>query len=164
MSVCCHARCREFENFPEGEISEMVDLYMQKGFTEEDARTVITTYTGRDEYKDAFIDHMMTEELGYIVPKGDEASRLWLAGLATGLSFFLFGSVPLWMVAALHFAGAVDFGTQVAASASVTIIALFILGIFKVRLGGVLWSASFRLDYPVHLIACCCCAHVPRPV
>lgn len=127
------APCREFENYPEGEIDEMVGLYMQKGFTEEDARAVISIYTARDEYKEAFIDHMMTEELGYIVPKGDDASRLWLSGLTTGLSFFLFGSLPLWLVAALNFAGDVDFGTQVAASATITIVALFVLGLFKVR-------------------------------
>ena len=44
------------ENNPEGEISEMVDLYMEKGVSKEDATTIITTMA---KYKDFFVDHMM---------------------------------------------------------------------------------------------------------
>lgn len=33
----------EFANYPEGEIDEMVQIYTDKGMSEEDARTVVTT-------------------------------------------------------------------------------------------------------------------------
>lgn len=33
----------EFDNFPEGEIKEMVELYMEKGLSQEDAQLIITT-------------------------------------------------------------------------------------------------------------------------
>lgn len=128
---------REYENYPEGEIAEMVSLYQAKGFSEEDAARVIGIYTSQPAYKEAFIDHMMVEELGYVVPRGDSAGRLWLSGLATGLSFAGFGSLPLWMVAALESFGNIDFAVQAGCGAAVTMVALFGLGICKVSGTGV---------------------------
>lgn len=123
---------REYENYPEGEIAEMVSLYRSKGFSEEDADRVIGIYTSQPAYKEAFIDHMMVEELGYVVPRGDSAARLWLSGVATGLSFAGFGSLPLWMVAVLESFGNIDFAVQAGCGAAVTMVALFGLGICKV--------------------------------
>jgi len=124
---------REYENFPAGEVQEMVELYMGKGFSEEDARAVIDIYTRQPAYKDVFIDHMMVEELGYIVPKGGDASKLWFDGLVTALSFAGFGSLPLWLVAALEAFQGIDFTVQAGAGAAVTMVALFGLGVCKVR-------------------------------
>lgn len=123
---------REYDNYPEGEIAEMVSLYRAKGFSAEDANRVIGIYTSQPAYKEAFIDHMMVEELGYVVPRGDSAGRLWLSGLATGLSFAGFGSLPLWMVAALESFGNIEFAVQAGCGAAVTMVALFGLGVCKV--------------------------------
>ncbi len=58
-----HERAREvweFENYPEGEKDEMIELYEKKGISHEDARLVVETLS---KYKEAFIDIMMVEEL-----------------------------------------------------------------------------------------------------
>jgi hypothetical protein len=53
--------CRETTNFLEGEKQEMIEIYMGKGLSEEDATNIITTMA---KYKDFFVDHMLVMELG----------------------------------------------------------------------------------------------------
>lgn len=67
----------ELENFPEGEIKEMVELYMMKGMNREDAETVITTMA---KYKDFFVNVMMTQELQLQVPEDDHVSESFREG------------------------------------------------------------------------------------
>lgn len=50
----------EMENYPEGEIQEMIDIYKEKGMEHEDAKLVIETMA---KYKDFFVDLMMAQEL-----------------------------------------------------------------------------------------------------
>jgi DNA damage-binding protein 1 len=50
----------ELENYPRGEIMEMIDLFEQRGMAREDAEVVITRMA---KYKEFFINLMMTEEL-----------------------------------------------------------------------------------------------------
>ncbi len=71
----------------------MVELYMLKGFSREDAETIIRVYTSKPEYSRAFVDHMMVEELGVIVPSPRE--RPWILGLATTAAFAVGGALPL---------------------------------------------------------------------
>jgi vacuolar iron transporter family protein len=67
----------ELENYPEGEIKEMVELYMMKGMNREDAETVITTMA---KYKDFFVNVMMTQELQLQVPEDDHVSESFREG------------------------------------------------------------------------------------
>ena len=62
----------EYDHYKEGEVKEMVQLYMQKGFNEEDATRIIQIMS-KDKYKDFFIDHMMIQELGQEVPDPDDS-------------------------------------------------------------------------------------------
>jgi DNA damage-binding protein 1 len=55
----------EFENFPDGEIKEMVEIYEERGMSHDDAALVIHTMA---KYKDFFVDVMMTQELQLQVP------------------------------------------------------------------------------------------------
>jgi VIT1/CCC1 family predicted Fe2+/Mn2+ transporter len=48
----------ELENFPEGEIEEMVSIYTDKGIEEDDARRLLTIMARHSE---CFLDHMMIE-------------------------------------------------------------------------------------------------------
>ena len=82
----------EMENYPEGEIEEMIDLYMQKGMEREDAALVVNTMA---KYHDLFVDVMMVEELGLQVPDEDHANDSRREGLIMFASFALFGSFPL---------------------------------------------------------------------
>ena len=80
----------EFQNYPQGEVEEMVELYKEQGFPEDDARTIMTIMAKHHEF---FIDHMMVQELGLMPP--DEHGNPAMNGLVIFLAFFSFGLVPL---------------------------------------------------------------------
>lgn len=50
----------ELENYPEGEIREMIDIYTARGMSTEDATLVVNTMA---KYRDFFVDIMMQQEL-----------------------------------------------------------------------------------------------------
>lgn len=56
----------ELENYPEGEIQEMIDIYTERGMSKEDATKVINLMA---PYKEFFVDVMMAEELQLQVPE-----------------------------------------------------------------------------------------------
>ncbi|ETO33784.1 hypothetical protein RFI_03318 [Reticulomyxa filosa] len=93
----------EFENFKEGEISEMVEIYEKKGVKKEDAELILRTMA---KYPDFFIDHMLIEELNIQpVEEGESAVK---NGLVTMASFLCFGCIPLLtyvVTAPIHFTG-----------------------------------------------------------
>ena len=81
------------DNFPEGEVEEMVQLYMKRGLQEHAARTVVTTMAASPQF---FVDVMMLEELQMSPPPqispGAAATRS-----ACGI---LFGGMPMLLAAA----------------------------------------------------------------
>lgn len=80
----------EFDNYPEGEVKEMIDLYKERGFSEEDASNVMHILKNNRKF---FIDHMMVQELG-LMPPGEDESPL-KQGAVMFCAFFVFGLVPL---------------------------------------------------------------------
>jgi DNA damage-binding protein 1 len=50
----------EMENYPEGEVSEMIEIYEEKGLTNADAKLIVETMA---KYKEFFVDVMMMHEL-----------------------------------------------------------------------------------------------------
>jgi len=80
----------EYDNYPEGEIQEMIELYQNRGMTKEDAEKVIRLMA---PHRDFFVDVMMVEELGLQVPDDDE--NPWFDGFVTFCSFIFFGLFPL---------------------------------------------------------------------
>jgi DNA damage-binding protein 1 len=86
-----HAReTWEFENYPEGEKAEMVELYQERGYSEEDAANLVEILTRN---KETFINTMMVEELGMMPPDPDSSPAKH--GLVTFLSFLANGLIPL---------------------------------------------------------------------
>lgn len=125
-----HERRRElweYQNYVEGEKSEMVEIYTAKGMTLEDATTVVNIMS---RYQNLFVDTMMVEELGLMPVDPDENPMK--NGAVTFVSFLVFGFVPM---AAYIVAVAVG-GTSTIASFDVTfivasimtLITMFILG------------------------------------
>ena len=55
----------EVENFPEGEIQEMIHIYTEYGISEGDAESVAKTLS---KYPDFWIDHMLLHEIGILPP------------------------------------------------------------------------------------------------
>ena len=93
----------ELENYPEGEKREMVELYMKRGMTEEDAVSVIDVMA---KYKNFFLDVMMVEELGLMPP--DEDDKPWKNGVVTFVAFVFFGFIPLLSYVMANATGASD--------------------------------------------------------
>ncbi len=62
----------ELENYREGEIQEMVEIYVDKGMSYEDAKLVIETLA---KYDDFFVNIMMQQELELQVPAEDHVQE-----------------------------------------------------------------------------------------
>eukprot|EP01126_Amoeba_proteus_P007313 TRINITY_DN12624_c0_g1_i12.p1 TRINITY_DN12624_c0_g1~~TRINITY_DN12624_c0_g1_i12.p1 ORF type:complete len:219 (-),score=44.36 TRINITY_DN12624_c0_g1_i12:393-1049(-) len=60
----------EFENYPEGEIEEMVQVYNNKGYTAEESKAIVQLLSRN---KEAFVKIMMVEELGLMPPDEDDS-------------------------------------------------------------------------------------------
>mmetsp|Transcript_25987 Transcript_25987/g.31868 ORF Transcript_25987/g.31868 Transcript_25987/m.31868 type:complete len:295 (-) Transcript_25987:16-900(-) len=82
----------EMDNYPEGEIKEMVEIYVSKGMSIKDAELVINTMA---KYKEFFVDVMMVEELSLQVPEEDYKIEAMKEGFVMFLSFAFFGALPL---------------------------------------------------------------------
>ena len=118
----------EFDNFPEGEKKEMVEIYMQRGMKEEDAKIIIDTMA---KYENIFVDVMMVEELGLMPPDEEESS--FMNGLVTFIAFSLFGFVPLipYLIGRVAKSGSDD--TLFASACCLTAFTLFSLGAAKAK-------------------------------
>ena len=82
----------ELENHKEGEINEMVQIYMQRGMSEEDAQEVVVRLA---RYSEFFVDVMMAEELGMPAYQGTDVGDSLREGAVMFLSFAVAGSLPL---------------------------------------------------------------------
>ncbi len=123
----------EFENYPEGEKRELVELYVEKGLSKEDARKVVDVFAKK---KEVIVDVMMVEELGLFE---DEASPHGNA-IATFLSFVGFGFVPLMSYVATEW---LDLRwKQFPLACVLTALTLFALGAVKVRFTNRSWFGS----------------------
>lgn len=82
----------EMDNYPEGEVQEMIDIYVKRGMTKTDAENVIMTMS---KYTDFFVNVMMAEELELQVPDDDYLTESFREGIIMFCSFAFFGSLPL---------------------------------------------------------------------
>lgn len=83
----------EMQNFPEGEIAEMVSIYQSRGLSHKDAQEVVRIFSQNEE---VFLDLMMVEELGYSrfgMPSGKET--LWRGSLPAVVSHCVCITLPL---------------------------------------------------------------------
>lgn len=127
----------EMKNNPEGEIQEMIELYEGKGFSTEDATTIISTMANNYEF---FVNHMMVEELGMMSPDDEDPTPLQQGGVMFA-SFMCFGFIPL--LAYVAFSSVTDdidllFGLACA----LTAVALFGLGAFSSRFNSSSWYSQ----------------------
>lgn len=120
----------EVENAKDLEIEEMVEIYEHKGLSPEDARTVVTILAKDNKM---FVDFMMVNELGIMIP--DEDVNLPVKQGAVMFSAFItFGSVPLLAYLFAWSGRGLD-GVFVA-SCLMTAVALMALGSIKGYLTG----------------------------
>ena len=114
----------EVDRFPEGERAELFDLYRTQGYSEEEARQLVTIKT---HDRERWVDSMMLEELGML----KEEKNPLLSGLATVVAFVVAGSVPL-LVYLLAMTVAIPASALFPASIFLSALALFGLGATKV--------------------------------
>ena len=119
----------ELENYREGEIQEMIDIYVKKGLSPEDAKVVIETMA---KYESFFVDVMMQQELELQVPEENHVEQSMKEGFVMFCSFAFFGTAPLlgytiipWIYPNL------DSSVLFKAACAVTGLVLFFLGSIK---------------------------------
>lgn len=142
----------ETENYLEGELAEMQLIYEEKGFSPEDARTLLEILSRN---KQCFVDNMMVEELGLLPPDPNESRfQPWKEGLVTFLSFLVCGVIPLagYIIAIAAFgpsAGNITFAIECV----LTAITLFALGCVKSTFTGERWWLAGLITLIVGAIA-----------
>lgn len=120
----------EVENSLDLELDEMVQIYMAKGLSFDDAHTIVGIISKDPKM---FVDFMMVEELGLLVDI-DDAHGPKKQGAVMFVSFLFFGAVPL-----LAYLPGKGQGTDIVflMSCVLTLISLVVLGSVKGFLVGV---------------------------
>lgn len=114
----------EVANCPDVEIQEMIELYQEKGISEEDAIEFVSIISKDPK---VFVDFMMVDELGILIDTEDEYGPM-KQGCVMFLSFLCFGMVPL----SAYFGGKGQGTDSVfAVSVFLTAVALICLGAYK---------------------------------
>ncbi|MBL8097037.1 MAG: VIT1/CCC1 transporter family protein [Anaerolineales bacterium] len=78
----------EVEHFPDGERAELIEVYRQQGYTEEDARQLVDIQSREPK---RWVKAMMLDELGMMEDTGNPLTN----GLVTFGAFVVAGAVPL---------------------------------------------------------------------
>lgn len=141
----------EVENFKEGEVQEMINLYIEKGYAKEVAWRIVEILAKNDR---VFIDAMMVEELQ--IPL-DQAHQSPLKNMTVNFfAFMIFGIVPvlpfiIFIIgrAATCGSGAACIGSPWSSSLvplfisiGISTVALVLLSIFKARVTGLRLAVS----------------------
>lgn len=130
----------EMDNYPEGEVREMIDIYKSRGMSHDDATLVIKTMS---KYKDFFVDIMMQQELELQVPEEGHISESMREGVIMFLSFASFGAMPLlgYVIIPISLP---DLGedTLFLAACIITGLVLFLLGSVKSQFANAHWFWS----------------------
>ncbi|KAA3610069.1 MAG: hypothetical protein D8M58_07475 [Calditrichaeota bacterium] len=124
----------EVEHYPDGEKKELLEVYMNKGISKEDANTIVNIIS---KDKKLWVDTMMVEELGIIQ---DDESPIKNA-LVTFFSFAVFGFVPLVIHLLTFVFPAIAVNPFVSASI-LTGSTLFFLGALKSKITERHWFSS----------------------
>lgn len=114
----------EIEHFPAGQKAELRHLYVEKGYTPEEAEQLVDLNTRHPEQ---WVRTMMIEELGML---GEEGNPMW-NGLATFLAFVIAGALPL-LVYLIGLVVPIEPATAFTTSIILSAVALFALGAAKV--------------------------------
>jgi VIT1/CCC1 family predicted Fe2+/Mn2+ transporter len=124
----------EVENYPEGEIHEVREIYSRKGFQGEDLDRAVKVITSN---KDIWVETMMNEELGII----EEEGHPFFNALSTFLAFVVAGFIPLlFFVLGLAFPEIARYSFLI--SVILTAAILFVVGSLKVVVTQTSWWKS----------------------
>jgi len=126
----------EVDNFPEGEIEEIRQIYSKKGFKGEDLERVVSVITSN---KDVWIDTMMVEELELLSTMDQDFPIK--SAFVTFLSFVLIGMIPLsTYIIAILFPQMLKYAFGI--TTALTALTIFSVGAIKSKLTGLNWLRS----------------------
>lgn len=114
----------EVDHFPEGERTELIEVYREQGYSDEEASTLVEIQS-RDPQR--WVNAMMINELGLLK---DDRKPL-LSGLMTLFAFVIAGSVPM-LIYLLGLLIPISAETAFPIAIALSAIALFGLGAAKV--------------------------------
>ena len=114
----------EVDNFPEGEKAELYELYVEQGYSEEDAHSMVEI---KSKDRELWVNAMMLEELGML----EDTSNPIKNAIATFIAFVIAGSLPL-MVYFLGLFMPIPLEVSFPVSLVLSGVALFGLGAAKV--------------------------------
>ena len=121
----------ELQNYPDGEIAEMVELFVKRGMSREDAAVVIERMA---KYKEFFVDIMMTEELSLPVPSDGDPAESFKEAFVMFISFSFFGMLPIFsFFVAEQIVPGLSQASLFAVSCCITVVSLFGLGAHKAQ-------------------------------
>lgn len=143
----------ECENFLQGEMDEMVDIYSDKGIKREIADKMVGLMS---KNKEAFVDVMMVQELG-LKANYDRWGPL-KNGITNFVSFIIFGSVPLiiyviFLIVQLANGYKASDNLMFFIDCGITIIALIAMGFLKSRYGTEGWFVAIITTLIVGVVA-----------
>ncbi len=127
----------DIDGHAESEYEATIKLMMNRGFSENSARQLADIYRTNDEY---WVDFMMANELEMSDPRGENPV---LNGLATFISFLIFGAIPLLP---FIFMESGDAALAFKLSIVGTFMALVTLGLLKWRvIGSKFWASLIEV-------------------
>jgi DNA damage-binding protein 1 len=124
----------EFKNYKAGETQEMVEIYMEKGFTKDDAELIIGTMAKNFKNEPFFIDHVCVLKLGLMPPEEGGENAPLKNGIAMFCPFICFESLPLLPYAFTVGMANVPLSALFVASSGLVAVALMALGVTKAKL------------------------------
>lgn len=124
----------EVDNYFDGEVKEMCEIYMQRGISKEDTVTILSILS---KYKTFFVEHMMVMEHGVMPPEDDDRWAPVKSGIVCFVAFILFGMVPLLGFIVMYMVdgeAARDTNTVMLVAYLLTAVTLFTMGVTKAKL------------------------------
>ena len=121
----------EIENYPQGEVEEIRQIYKKKGFRGKDLHQAVKIITSN---KDVWVDTMIRDEL-QLTP---DIRSPWWAAMATFSAFVIVGFIPLFSYVLAFFILPLEFYTF-QLSILLTAVTFFCIGAAKYYVTGKSW-------------------------
>ena len=122
----------EYEHNKDCENQELIELYQNEGLELQDSESIVNIISSKPKYKDFYIKRMMKLELGLEIP--DIRDNPIKEGLITGISFIIFGLVPVLTYLFFHISNYDNYNTIFGINCLITIIILFTLGTIQAKI------------------------------
>jgi len=131
----------ELDNNPQGEKDEMIEIYIEKGFSPSDAHSAIEILSSNKAF---FVDLMLVQELGLMPPNANDTPRMLLTqSLLFFTAYVSAGSLPLVPYVGVREGSVGDTSPLLAATLG-TFFFLFLLHFMQAKWYGHVYEKGYR--------------------